>query len=285
VRTFKVVKLSPKGPFKEIPRATTIFGAIANAIKTLYEREEVEKFIEEFRKKGKISSAFPYHKDTYFLPIPLSVELTLFQIFEEDISKVKEVRAKGYIPLEDFERAIRLEKFEAREELPYKKVEIPKVSLDRVSQDSSLYFWDAITFKEDSGLYFLYDGPKDLFEKYIVPAVAFLGDHGIGGKGTWGFGLFVPEFESISIDEPQGDGFATLSPTYPKNPNSLILWRIEKLGGWSEGKRKPKIPMVTEGSVLRDPGDLVELDLGLSYKVYVNGKSFPIQVEVPRGAL
>ncbi|MFA4646397.1 type III-A CRISPR-associated RAMP protein Csm4 [Pyrococcus kukulkanii] len=282
---YLAIKMIPKGPIREIPKATTLFGAIANAVREIYGSDETEKFIREFSEKAKISSAFPYLGEEYFLPFPLNAEASLYEIFKGDISKIKEAREKPYIPLDAFEKAIRLQEFTVKD-LPYKKVEIPKVSLDRVSQDSSIYFWDAVVFKENGGLYFLYDGPKDIFEKYIVPAMNFLGDHGIGGKRTWGYGLFVPEITEVYIDEPQGNAFVTLSPMYPRNENSLILWKVEKIGGWSWGRRKPKVPMVLEGSVIRDdPGKMIELDLGLPFKVYVNGKAFPVRTEAPGDAL
>ncbi|BAA29235.1 284aa long hypothetical protein [Pyrococcus horikoshii OT3] len=281
-----MVKLKPKGPFTRIPRATTIFGAISNAIRLLYGRKEVEKFIAGFiNDDAKITSAFPYDGETYFLPKPLSVDLVVKTLFETKKEDVKKVKKKDYIPLESFEKALRLEEFEVKE-LPYKVIELPKVSLDRVSNDSSLYFWDLVTFKENSGLYFLYDGSNKLFEKYIVPAMRLLEDQGIGGKGTWGYGLFEVEIEELEIEEPRENSYVTLSPFVPENETSLILWKIVKLGGWSQGKRRPKIPMVVEGSLSReDRGKMITLDLSLSYPVYVYARSFLVRASLPEEAV
>ncbi|WP_048058264.1 type III-A CRISPR-associated RAMP protein Csm4 [Pyrococcus yayanosii] len=274
---FRAILLRPKGPLTEIPKADTLFGAIASAVAVLYDNKAVEKLVDAFKGGARISSAFPYFNDTFYLPKPLSVELV---DFGKEYGEAKRIRRAKYLDVRNFERALRLEPFEAPEMNVYEKVSIPRVVLDRVTNDSALYFWDEVRFREGAGLYFLYSGPDDVFRDYIEPAVRLLGDTGIGGKSTWGFGLFEPEFSKLKIDAPDSEYEVTLSNALPtKKP---VLWRIFRKGGWSFERRKPKMTFIEEGSVVKnDPGRFEELDLGLSFRVHIYGLTFPVPTLLP----
>jgi len=274
---FRAVLLRPKGPLTGIPKADTLFGAIASAVAVLYDKKAVEELVDAFKAGARISSAFPYFKDTYYLPKPLSVELV---DFEMEYEEAKRIRRAKYLDVENFERVLRLEPFEAPEVNVHSRVSVPRVVLDRVTSDSALYFWDEVRFMDGAGIYFLYSGPDDVFRDYIEPAVRLLGDTGVGGKSTWGFGLFEPEFSRLNIDAPVSEYQVTLSNAMPtKKP---VLWRLFRKGGWSFGRRKPKMTFIEEGSVVKnDPGRFEELDLGLPFRVYVYGLTFPVPVNLP----
>ncbi|WP_456422690.1 type III-A CRISPR-associated RAMP protein Csm4 [Thermococcus sp.] len=274
---FRAILLRPKGPLTEIPRADTLFGAIASAVAVLNGGNAVEELVNAFKAGARISSAFPYFKDAYYLPKPFSVELV---DFEMEYEEAKRIRRAKYLDVRNFERALRLEPFEAPDINVHKKVSVPRVVLDRVTSDSALYFWDEVRFRDDAGLYFLYSGPDGVFMDYIEPAVRLLGDSGIGGKSTWGFGLFEPEFSRLKIKAPTSDYEVTLSNALPtKKP---VLWRLFRKGGWSFGRRKPKMTFIEEGSVVKnDPGRFEELDLGLPFKVHIYGLTFPVPAILP----
>jgi len=274
----RTVLLKPVGPFREIPHADTLFGAIASAISLLHGQKAVDELVEAFEKGARISSAFPYIGDTYYLPKPLTAELMDFS----DPVKAKKVKKARYLDLRSFERALRGEPFEVPEEEAYATVDTPKVSLDRVTQDSDLYFWEEVRFRDDAGLYFLYKGPEDVFKEFIEPAVRFLSDNGIGGKSTWGSGLFEPSFGHMRINAPQSPYAVTLSNALPsKRP---VLWNLLRKGGWSFGRRKPKMRFISEGSVVKgDPGRFEKLDLGLPFPVYVYGLTFQVPTLIPEG--
>ncbi|WP_456451321.1 type III-A CRISPR-associated RAMP protein Csm4 [Palaeococcus sp. (in: euryarchaeotes)] len=279
---FKLIKLRPKGPFTGIPHADTLFGAISNALGMLYDGKTIEEFVKFFQsEEALISSAFPYSKKELLLPKPLTVELALRTLFP-DYAMRKSVKKAKYLAISEFEKAIRLEPFEVIENLPYKTVDLPKVILDRVTQSSSIYYWEQVAFGENSGLFFLYSGREEVFRDYIKPAMKLLGDTGIGGKSTWGLGLFEPEFGEIEIKTPKSEYFVTLSNAVPnKKP---MMWNLLRKGGWSMGKRKPKITFIAEGSIVKkDDGKILSFDMGLGHPVYIYGKVFPIAVRVPEG--
>lgn len=284
---FRAVRLIPRGPFTEIPQADTLFGAIATGTAVLFGSEAVEELVEAFRDRARISSAFPFYRGTYYLPKPLSVELVLESIFErmpenERYTAVKKLKKAGYIDVENFENALRLKPFRAPGILPYSTIDLPKVSLDRVTENSDLYFWREVRFRKGGGLYFLYSGDGGIFRDYIEPALRYLADTGLGGKATWGFGLFEPAFDSIEINVPNSSYSVTLSNALPnKTP---VLWRILKKGGWSFGRRKPKMTFIIEGSIVKDDNGRIEsIDIGLPFKVHIYGLTFPIPALLPEG--
>ncbi|MDV3103748.1 type III-A CRISPR-associated RAMP protein Csm4 [Thermococcus waiotapuensis] len=287
---FKAVKLIPRGPVRGLPRADTIFGAIGNAIATLFGARAVDELVEGFERGARISSAFPFEGDTYYFPKPLSAGVLDLEELLKDLSREeryalgKAMKKVTYLNLENFEKALRLEPFGFPTVLPFRRVNVPRVALDRVTSDSSLYFWDEVRFKENSGLYFLYSGDEDIFNDYILPALRYLSDTGIGGKATWGFGLFDFQVGELEINAPESPYSATLSNALPtKTP---VLWNVLRKGGWSFGKRKPKVNFIAEGSIVADdPGRIIPLDLGLQCKVHVYGLVFPVPARVPEEAL
>ena len=285
---FTVIKLVPRGPFTSIPRADTLFGAISTAVATLFGSKAVIGLVEGFKGGARISSAFPFKEDTYYFPKPLSVEAVDFEESLSDLPKaeryavVKAMKKAPYLDLENFQRALRLEPFNAPDGMPFRIVDVPRVSLDRVTNDSSLYFWGETRFGENSGLYFLYSGDKGLFKDYVLPALRYLSDTGIGGKATWGFGLFDFKVKKLEINTPESQYSTTLSNALPtKRP---VLWKLLRKGGWSYGKRKPKLNFIAEGSIVRgDPGRIEILNLGLSHHVHVYGLTFQVPANVPGG--
>ncbi|KUK03946.1 MAG: CRISPR-associated protein Csm4 [Thermococcaceae archaeon] len=274
----KAIKLKLRGPLTGIPHADTLFGAMATAIGALYGGGAIGEFAELFQRGARISSAFPYDGETLFLPKPLTADLWLYG--RENIPDLKRLKSAKYLTLEDFERALNLEPF-AYTEMPYKIVEMPKVALDRMTNNSSLYFWEEVRFKPNAGVYFFYQGDEKMLKEFIEPALRYLGDSGLGGKGTWGYGIFDFEIEEIEIKVPQGEAFVTLSNTLPtKTP---LLWRLLRKGGWTSWGRKPKMNFVEEGSIIEDdPGRMEKLTVG-GKDIYVYGFSFPIPAKLPEG--
>jgi len=287
---FKAVKLIPRGPIRNLPKADTIFGAMGTAVATLFGSGAVDELAGGFEGGARISSAFPFDGSTYYLPKPLSVGALDFDELLKDLPeeeryiREKDMKKARYLDLENFEKALGLKPFDVPKVIPFRRVDVPRVALDRVTNASNLYFWDEVRFKENSGLYFLYSGDEGFFEGYILPALRYLSDTGIGGKTTWGFGLFDFQVDELEIKAPKSPCSATLSNALPtKTP---VLWKLMRKGGWSFGRRKPKMNFISEGSIVAgDSGKIVPLDLGLPHKVYVYGMTFPVPAEIPKEVL
>lgn len=282
----KAVKLKFKTPVRigelgiglestsEVLHSDTLFNAIANALVSI--NGDLEEFIERIRGgELKISSAFPFKEDTYYLPLPI-------------LPYDKKIKAK-FISKDNFETLIAGGEIEveSEESMPYKVFDLPKVLIDRVTANTNIYYVSLVRFERDCGLYFIVDGNG---KKLIKPALKYLEDEGIGGKRTWGLGRFEHEWDDhFKIKTPsESNAFVTLSLVFPNNLNSILYWKPIIRGGWTlKGKqiRKPRIIMASEGSVFRkrDEGVLLDLDdeienfsKNVGHKVFVNGKSFLI---------
>lgn len=253
----------------EIIHSDTLFNAIANALSEL--NEDVDEFIESVKNGDiELSSCFPFKGDTYYLPVP----------------QTPRIEKGRYFTLEKFEEVIsgECEKIEGERLDFIRKFEIPKVSLDRTSANSNVYYMSAVAFEKGSGLYFLVRGKV----KILKIALKYLKDAGIGGKRTWGLGKFDYEFSDFSIKE-RGEDYVTLSLTYPEKLEAVKYWKPITRSGWVNSVRKPKLLMASEGSVFseEEQGVMINLDdisrnlsSKVGHKVFVNGKSFLIRAVV-----
>ena len=255
----------------------TLFGAIVNALSKM--NEDVEEFIEMFKNKEvSISSCFPFNEDTYFLP---NIHLPY---------PPQHIRKKRFLTKSEFEKLISGEiPGETSENLDFmEKLEIPKVALDRITSNSSIYYLSCVKFKNNAGLYFLVRGN----DKMIRIALKYLEDEGIGGKKTWGLGKFEFESEDFRLRD-RGDNYVTLSLTLPTDLSKIRYWKPITRSGWINTPngtvRKPKVIMASEGTIFKEEenGDLFDLDTAYSnlsskvgHKVYLNGMSFSIRAEV-----
>lgn len=281
----KAVKLKFKTPVRigelgiglestsEVLHSDTLFNAIANALVSI--NGDLKEFIDRIRSgELKISSAFPFRGETYFLPLPI-------------LPYDKKITAK-FVSKDNFEKLIAGEEIEveSEESMPYKVFDLPKVLIDRATANTNIYYVSLVKFERDCGLYFIVDGNG---KKLIKPALKYLEDEGIGGKRTWGLGRFEHEWVDFSMKTPsESNAFVTLSLVFPSDLNSICYWKPIIRGGWTlkdKQIRKPRIIMASEGSVFRkkDEGILLDLDdeienfsKNVGHKVFANGKSFLI---------
>ncbi len=275
----------------------TIFSAIINAL--IYLDIDMWPFIEAFeRGEFSISSGFPFKGENFYFPRPFHINRLLKDIAlenKERYSKLKNLKKKQFFDKENFEKMINnkfpdFDEINLEENYGYKIWDVPKVALNRITGDSQIYYISQVFFDDNAGLYFLYSGSKSWFRDYIIPAMRLLSDEGIGGKRTWGLGLFEFEVNNIKIKEPEGTDFVTLSLMIPENRGKLVLWSFIKRSGWvftrnGKPRRKPTMMMVSEGSIVKkDPGRLIDLDdygnfsAEVGHKVLVNARSFLIPV-------
>ena len=286
----KAVKLKFKTPIRigelgiglestsEVLHSDTLFNAIANALVDI--NGDLEEFIERIRGgELKISSAFPFREDNYYLPLP---------ILPYD-RKIK----TNFVSKDVFEKLIAGEMIDIGSgDMPYKVFDLPKVVIDRATANTSIYYVSLIRFERNCGLYFIVDGNW----KIIEPALKYLEDEGIGGKRTWGLGRFEHEWDDFDIKAPsRSNAFVTLSLVLPKNLNSIKYWKPIIRGGWTlKGKqvRKPEMIMASEGSIFSSADEGILLDLDdvvenfseiVGHKVFVNGRSFLIPAVVNYG--
>jgi len=243
--------LDPHGPFSEVPRSDTLFGAICWGIRRSDGNEELEEVLERFAEGDppfRISSAFPYLDGGSELLLPKMVSsLPSVEVSEkEDIEAIKKLKRTAYVPSEVFSKLAdgemtQMDLFEAyKRDLsidgcdyrlsseflvpdghgePYRGYETPGISVNRLtnSTDGNLFHRKGVRFSEGSGLYLLAEGETG----YIKRALSVTQDEGIGGGKSVGKGHYslrgardeTPTIETETEAE-LGD-FCTLSLCVP----------------------------------------------------------------------
>ncbi|WP_048152275.1 type III-A CRISPR-associated RAMP protein Csm4 [Thermococcus cleftensis] len=280
-----------------VVHSDTLFGAIGSVLPRL--GISTYEFVEAMR-NARISSLFPFDSEHYYLPKPVnanSLVLGTFADTPEGYALSKRFRKAPLLTKEAFEMVVggRIEAERLGEllpeGLPARIVDIPKVALDRLASNSNIFYMTQVHFREDAGLYFLYEGSEEIFRRYILPAVKFLGDEGLGGKRSWGLGLFDFEIDrnfSFSGLPEKSERYVTLSLVLPKSREEVLQWEPVRRSGWvhttgGTPRRKPTMLFAAEGSIVREnAGRILDLDeIGefskeIGHRVHVYGRAFPV---------
>ncbi len=267
-----------------IIHSDTLFNAIINAHALMHSPEKTDEFLKNFE-HVKITSAFPYSSDELFFPKP-RIKINT-KIDASDYAK--KLKKTEFISKQYFEKIINNEEFSKedievliRRKKLYEEYQIPKVYLDRVTKRSDFFFISVIKFKENCGLWFSVDCENSIYNE-ITSCLRLLCEEGIGGKRTWGYGLFKLEEGNVDVRQPKGNQFMLLSLFYPnKNEKELFggksSWDFVLRGGWAGIERKPRIRMIKEGSVFEKMPEGQILDFNKFNKYSVYGKAYSISI-------
>lgn len=175
----------------------TLFSALCHAYLAAFGTEELEQLLHRFGGEPPflVSSAFPYHEDTLFLPRPRVEPKEQPEGEERDARKL--LKDTTWVSLEDFSRLLRGERARGNEgQLPQKEL-LPRVALDRDTLSSSIYYVRRAVFPVGGGLWALLDIRDQELEPHLCRAFHLLGDMGLGGERTMGCGFFEPEFGEV----------------------------------------------------------------------------------------
>lgn len=201
----------------------------------------------------------------------------------------------------------------------WEKEESPRVSVDRRSTASAYYLVGRLVFNRSwssdgergTGLYFLIEwlnGGGEMRERVEAGLLA-LGDSGIGGERSAGYGQFELVVESADPPLPSADGapyFTTLALYYPQpdelRPDGGVLGKSASYDlllrrGWmsspdSSSLRRKLVRMLAEGAVLHalperssygaladaTPEVFDPAQKSRGHKVYRYGLAFPVGV-------
>lgn len=122
------------------------------------------------------------------------------------------------------------------------------------------YFMERISFKDESGMYFICAGNSAMIDK----AIALLSKEGIGTDRNVGNGFFDYSTDEIEVNLPkESSGVVSLSMYIPESNDEMVhlmasdnvAYNIERRGGWITTYpyttlRKNVVYMITAGSVL-----------------------------------
>ena len=172
----------------------------------------------------------------------------------------------------------------------------PRVTIDRQTDESSIWHVQTVQFNTNCGLWFAVNYNTDATKEKIETLLRVLGDCGIGGERNAGYGLF--DFKEVDLEIPSAEDttqFVTLSPVCPNTPDQLahiltgdIAYDLNPLTGWigSPGThtRRNRVNMFAEGSVLNASeeriGRLVDLKPdGWTHPVYRYGYAWQVGIK------
>src|SRR3989338_7014355 len=293
---------------QETVSSDALFSAILNVMNIYYGSEAVTELIDKFKTSPPflISSLFVYNGNNYFLPKPLDDSNIPSEIKKKKGKELKNMKWLSGVNLteDDIDKMDESQKHYSE---GFKREIRPRVTLDRITQQSAIYHCGYIYFKENSGLYglaaFRDDSSIQVFQKLIE----LLGNTGLGGERTYGCGMFEVKFERVKgvfqdIVFNAGSKYALLSLYHPAENEQLNLkanilsYEIARKSGWITSGRdalplkRKSVGFITEGSVFKSKptGDIVDVTPdkagtdALNHRIYRYGYAFtaPLITEV-----
>jgi CRISPR-associated protein Csm4 len=285
----------------------TLFSALCRISDVYLGKPSYKEFISPFIKKNPpfiMSSLFPYLEDTdktiYFFPKPYIFK-DFVEKFPENIKTFKKIQ---FISKELFDAYLRgddqflEEQFQdsngtlqkdnliqgdrvwmsssERNIIPeidfmWSEQQEPRVAIDRITKDTSIFHYSRIHFHKKAGLYLLIkpignEDNKEGLNKLFI-RLRYLGDTGLGGERSSGCGQFEVKLDgdgnpfSLELESPRtpSKNFITLSLFLPREQeikqgliNSESYYEIVNRRGWISNFSylRKSIKMLSEGSVL-----------------------------------
>jgi CRISPR-associated protein Csm4 len=331
-----VLRLLPRGAFRfgerglgyeqasEHVHADAVFAALCAAWECLYGEDALRGQLLLERGGASppflISSGFPFAGPVRFYPRPFIPPPPDLALPEEvkDVRWVSEAVLGRWLGKGGVSKPVRLhdgavlateeEVGEIARALGYSDVSslwlwkvsvVPRVALDARTSASSLWHFGRLVLREGCGIFLVVRFLDPRVSDRFLPAVRLLGDMGLGGERSSGYGLFdvagsgeVPEWMRPSPSER----FLTLAPVFPRRDEVKRLladgcrYRLLARGGWIGAPvpgayRRKSVRMIAEGSVLVGSADgvwgsLVDVtpDAPVGHKVYRWGYAFPVGV-------
>ena len=299
--------------------ADTLFSALCQTWATFYDTASLTDFLNQYTAENEslpftLTSAFPFAHDIYFFPKPLifkstskkskRVQFVSRSLFENIItgnqSTFDEKDEKNVITGEkvwvNSEEKKQLKKAMDEKLNVWETTTRPRVSIDRQTEESSIWHVETVQFNTDCGLWFAVNYNSDETKQKIETLLRVLGDNGIGGERNAGYGLF--DFDEVALEIPTSEDstqFVTLSPICPKSSEQLehllkgdIAYNLNPLTGWvtsaGAASQRKQINMFAEGSVLntcgKPVGRLVDLTpKGYPHPVYRYGYAWQVRLK------
>ncbi|MCX7654159.1 MAG: type III-A CRISPR-associated RAMP protein Csm4 [Fervidobacterium sp.] len=274
-----------------IIHSDTLFSAIVNTYSLIYGLRETEEFVNRIIQEGVFlcSSAFPVIGDTYFVPKPISYKLGF-----DDPKNEKKVQ---FVDIEMLisKNSLTKEQVEEKNRILSKSIKIvekPRVSIDRITNSANIYYSADVELEKNVAYWFFLEVNEE-YEKKLKTVVNVLGDEGIGGEKTYGYGQFMAEFFEDNQDY-FGNFFLLLSVFKPSTDEVKCLepngYRIARRGGYAYSPyqdssteiRYQMYNVFTEGSVFKSlvKGEIVQSVFNKVHKMYKNYRAYLIRFEM-----
>lgn len=278
----------------------TIFSALVNSA-SLMNNNYIDFLLQgNFR----ISSAFPYKENHYFLPRPFYPFPSTFGKYSKEVKKLEflqEVDFQAWIKGELNEKNITgaISRSQNIEEVSTLDIR-PRNFIDRRTSGTIIYHCGGVVFQKNCGLYFILETDNESISRF-QDILKILKKLGFGGERSSGYGQF--DFEAIghidseagiwkNIKNNEGNSFSLLSLCYPaenENINAKAYQTVLRKG-WvfsTSSKKQMKrktFRMFKEGSVFVNQlkGKIVDVTpRGFNdHAVYRWGKAFSVKMNI-----
>jgi CRISPR-associated protein Csm4 len=334
-------KIIPRAPFHfgergigqeetaDFPHSDTLFAALISVWRLMYELGTFDSLVEgctqfEETPPFRISSAFPYVGDVYFLPrpaIPLVgaggdrkrgkkvIYLSWRQaedLIDSDVPqsvRPEDTLMKGrlWVHPNDKSRIRAALGLPAEAELsharPWSSAEteaMARVTVDRVTDASSLYYQGMVHFADRCGFYVLAEILDERYRKPLEAGLRMLGEQGLGGRRSAGLGQFAFGMETRDVPralEGERNYYWLLSLYHPTRQGAQkgtldgARYKLITRRGWiyspdGMSQRRRAIRMLSEGSLLpqRAVGDVVDVQptAGFPHRIWRSGLALTI---------
>lgn len=187
----------------------------------------------------------------------------------------------------------------------------PRIVINRITNETSIYHYSRVHFHRYAGLFFLINIIDETNEEFIINGLLkklrYLGDTGIGGERSLGNGQFELELNSrnslntiqFNGEKNSSDGLIILSLTLPQEndiQNNLMdnnsYYQLINRKGWISDTTylRKSINLLREGSVLKGNGKefigkIIELTPKImqnrfpEYKIHRYGYSYHLKIK------
>lgn len=296
-------ELSQGENFKGILHSDTIFSALINEWVRIFgnNENEIENLISKLNSSTppfRISSAFPYFLNYYYIPLPYGTE----EIYMESLKEVKFLELFDFLSLAagDHERLKKIRIKNPLDRIMYDFTS-PRVTIDRTIASSNVYQSSGWLMHQDAGNYFLIDLKDEGIKDKLAVCIRMLGESGIGGDRSIGFGAFeadisnaddIDGWSELFKEREGGDVFyCSLSLCCPLNDEAkeAVSYRIVPRKGWifshSSAKQMKRrgCRMFAEGSIFKKPvrGQVVDVTPSIfrqEHNIYRYGLGMMIEI-------
>jgi len=218
-----------------------------------------------------LSSAFPFFKDMYFLPRPISSKV--IDLGEGQEVKAKTLKKAQWLELSLWQKAVHGEDRWYQDGIikqglmmPIKNAitceawqveNRPRVTMDRSTShaaDGLMFNFSRVHYHADAGLFFIARFQDTEAKERFEASLALLADSGIGSDRSSGHGHFT--FKEKKVQFPDTKQAVCLSLLSPNDEDMGDHWLqgaaydLVRRGGWISGSswRKKSVRLFSEGS-------------------------------------
>ena len=288
------------------PHSDTLFAALISAWRFIYDKNtltSLEEGVTTFQETPpfRLSSGFPYAGTVYFLPRPaISLEgqrddrklgkavvylswqqaENLINSSTPDLVHRANTLMDGQVWLDALDQLVLEQIFgqvdRSRIRLWHGQATRARVTVDRVSSASALYYEGSVQYAPDCGFYALAQIHDERYRRPLEDGLRFLGEQGLGGRRSVGLGQFdLAVYDETPPMAPVTNHnyywlLSLYHPTLPEVSQLNVLsdarYNLVARRGWlyspdGVGQRRRGIRMLTEGSLLTQPanGDVVDV--------------------------